>query len=742
MPNPLDHLAARIVALEQRLTALSRASRLSYSSIEDGAVEVYDGHGSLRAVIGQQTDGSSAVNIVNGRAPDRPSAPQVEPALGSIVVTWDGTWNGGSILRLDFARTEVHVSPVAGFEPSPATLFSTIESPRGGTVSIPCDRQMWVRLIARNTSGAASTPSETASAVPAPLADKLPAGSITSTHIKAGSIGADQLALGTTGNLLPDPSFETGYVRRLLADAGSTAIVVEPGGNASANCLRITAGSVNGISFDAFPCTPGDRFWLAADYRCSPDWTGNSPAISLRWYDANGNRLGDGQVSTASALKDGLWHRISNTVQAPSGCARASVRIEATGSSGTAWIDNAECRVVLSSATGGARGEVSPDGVRLYGADGEVAVSLTTGTPNFLTLSTDGVAVASISQEGAAGFQNLSVADGLIWRGDTLETHIAWLPQGLVAINHQTSSIAGGNSEVGYVELAFTADPTRMYRVVLDAHAIPSAAGGEIQLRIRDSGEDAPDIRSPQIQSAVYPLIQSAWQRVRLEYVSNFSEGTHRLLSTFLTKNTPSGATASLVGGPAYPAAMYVEDVGPLTPDTGQFNTGGGGTQKPPPRRYVKTYSCTWSGSYSNRGAYNGYFGNKCLQGYYSSANGIQSSLIGFPAGVASDVSGAKIISVEVYLYFDHWFNNSGGRAVIKPHGHGSRPGVFSADSSSMAVDWARNQGKWVNVTQIFDPSRFRGIALDPNSTSPTYYGVAHGVGQDNAPQLRVSYLK
>ncbi|MBI0316847.1 hypothetical protein, partial [Streptomyces javensis] len=74
MANDLTKLAARIANLERRLTQQTRTSRLAYSSLEDGAVEVYDADGSLRAIVGQQPDGTTGINVVNGPTPPTPTA--------------------------------------------------------------------------------------------------------------------------------------------------------------------------------------------------------------------------------------------------------------------------------------------------------------------------------------------------------------------------------------------------------------------------------------------------------------------------------------------------------------------------------------------------------------------------------------------------------------------------------------------------------------------------------------------
>ncbi|GAA3304826.1 hypothetical protein GCM10020295_56970 [Streptomyces cinereospinus] len=72
----------------------------------------------------------------------------------------------------------------------------------------------------------------------------------------------------------------------------------------------------------------------------------------------------------------------------------------------------------------------------------------------------------------------------------------------------------------------------------------------------------------------------------------------------------------------------------------------------------------------------------------------MQASLIGFPASLGTDLSGATIQKAEVYLYFDHWYYNGGGKAVIKAHKFTSRPSTFSSDSESQTISWGKNVGK------------------------------------------------
>jgi hypothetical protein len=152
-------IGAKLQALEARLARMERSARLSHAAIDNTSVEVRDSSGSLRGLIGVQSDGTTAVNVVNGPPPPQPSPPLVASVLGGVTASWDGTFAGGSTVPLDWQRVEVHASTTNGFTPVPGTLRGTIESPQGGTVVVVTDNPVYVRLMARNTSGTASTPS-------------------------------------------------------------------------------------------------------------------------------------------------------------------------------------------------------------------------------------------------------------------------------------------------------------------------------------------------------------------------------------------------------------------------------------------------------------------------------------------------------------------------------------------------------------------------------------------------------
>lgn len=587
-------------------------------------------------------------------------------------------------------------------------------------------------------------------AVNSVTATAIAAGSIDATHIKAGAITADRLSLGTDGNLIADPSFEGA-----MSDArvvGTTYWSIVTPGNNTARALQVNAANgtvvTRSMTLATVPGMPGQKLWLSLDYFASTDWNGLRISVYGQWLDAVGNVLDYSTITTGDNLAvKGAWTTISGVPDtvAPAGATQLRIACSTVNSSvGTVQYDNASARIVLASGFAGARSEISPRGLQLFDDNGDEAVSLLTGRPNYLTLSADGLPVATIDQNGGAYFQSLAVADTLTVGGSDWTDFLNQSPRGIQAINFQTSTRTASATEMGFVELVADIDATRMYRIVFAARANPSVAGGELQLRLRDGGTAAPTITSTQRYVAVHHMSLGNSLTGRMEYNvagKSLGAGTHRFLLTFTNALGPSGQTCTLSGASDNPGYLYVEDTGPYVPATGGYNDGGG-TVAQPPTKYTKTYSATWSGSYANRGSYNSYYGNSCYQGYYSSTNGTQASLIGFSSALGTDLSGATIVKAEVYLYFDHWYANAGGKAVIKAHSFTSRPSTFSSDAESQTISWARNEGKWVDITAVFDSTKWRGIALDPNSTSSTYYGRARGYGQTNPPKLRVTYTK
>ncbi|WP_329317393.1 hypothetical protein OG723_44225 (plasmid) [Streptomyces sp. NBC_01278] len=901
-------MAALLADYDRRLQALERTTQASRTSIEGGAIAIYDKEGKHRGSVGVQPDGAVAIVPKNSPPPPTPTKPSVQPALAGLVVEWDGTWDDRYVTPTDFALVQVHVGLSPDFTPSLATLAGTIADIHGGrvTLGITGYTPVWVRLVGLNTAAAPGPASTAVQGIPrqavsqdlidgiigelkladdavtaakvavgainsqalaaaavtaeklgaaAVEAGKIAAGAVTkdalavgsvtagavaanaitaaalaagsvtaaaisagsvtagalaansvtaeklvagavqaaalavdavtagkiaadavtareikalsitaahlavnsvtasaiqagiidASHIKAGAISADKIGIGTTGNLVPDPSFEGAITAVRVQAAGADWAIVATGHD-SPKALQVSAASptpaTRGLALTTVPVLPGEAYYLSFDYLASSDWAGSSIRFYAAWEDASGTALSWGTVLVDTPAR-GTWTRAAGQHQVPAGAVRARFAVETyLSTAGTVAFDNVEVRPVIGARGSGPRAELSPAGLRLFDGGGDETVSLVSGNRNFLTLTTNGLPVATIDDRGNGNFANLSVAGTLTIGGDSLENVMTYAPRGILAHGRLIQAVAGGASAYGFAELAFRADPTRMYRIVLDCFATASTDGGEVHVSFRDGGASTPSVNSPVLQTRVFPLGGNSFRPVHVELVrsgADFGAGLHRILSTFNTMWGPPGQTATLFGRDDVPAHMYVEDIGPVIPDTGVYNSGGG-TVTPPRQTVTRYYGAAWSGSYANRGAYNNFYGNTMMQGYYSSNNGLQASLVGFNLG--SDLAGAEINEVAVYLYFDHWYSASGGTAIIRAHGHGSRPATFSSDSDSVSESFGRNEGKWVDISRIFDSTSWRGIALDPNNTSSQYYGRARGAGEDYAPQLRVTFTK
>ncbi|MER8003016.1 hypothetical protein [Streptomyces sp. NPDC095613] len=231
----MPSLAEEVARLRREVAQIKKGQRLAHgASIEDAAIEVRDGTGGLRAIVGQQGDGTTAVNIVNGGPPPAPSAPAAGTALGGIVAGWDGMFADGAVIPLDWARVEVHAAPAPDFTPSPDTLQATIETAQGGIVYVSATGPLYVRLLARNTSGTASAPTEASGPyAPRPVAGDIGIGEITETLIADGAITTPKVYANaiTTGKLAAGSVDATA----LKADAITGKV--------------ITGGTINGAEF-------------------------------------------------------------------------------------------------------------------------------------------------------------------------------------------------------------------------------------------------------------------------------------------------------------------------------------------------------------------------------------------------------------------------------------------------------------------------------------------------------------
>lgn len=358
----VDRLALEVARLRREVAEMRKGQRVAHgATVEDAAIEVRDDAGSLRAIVGQQGDGTTGIQVVNGPPPPEPTPPILTSVLGGVAASWDGLFAGGAVIPLDWARIEVHAAADDAFEPGPATLVTTIETAQGATVIVPTETPVYVRLLARSTSGTPSIPSMASGPEgPAPVVStelldgivtetKLAAEAVTAAKIKLGAVGADQLALGI-GNLAPDPSFEGPRTEALINGLPDWTLVTP--GSDSPTALHVdctaTATAWKNVELARLPVLPGERHYLALDYRVSADFDGTGAKVFFRYEDEVGAVTGWG-VADEPPVLGGPWARVTAQVMAPPDTVVAVLMVEASEvTAGEAWFDNVEVRTLIA----------------------------------------------------------------------------------------------------------------------------------------------------------------------------------------------------------------------------------------------------------------------------------------------------------------------------------------------------------------------------------------------------------
>lgn len=371
-----------------------------------------------------------------------------------------------------------------------------------------------------------------------------------------------------------------------------------------------------------------------------------------------------------------------------------------------------------------------------------------------------GNASYTIDDNGDASFNDLTVNDSDITIGgrNLLADIIDPLPRGIFALNllpddtgTNPSGGVGGLTLFGKITLP-EIDASRQYKVCGIAR-FNIAANTEYVLMRCYVAIDADATTSDTLLFEVQiPNTNTASRDVAIPFTHCFnnttSPGQAMHFSFFFT-----GEDANSVNyqGTNY-GRIWLEDAGVAVP----YGTFDPGTPDTPPQQYTTTYDATWSASYSSSGSRVAVDGEPQRQGFYSSSQGNQRALIGFPySTIQSDLSGATVTKCEVYLYYNHWYSFAGGTAVIGTHDNtttaNNGPSTYpSGDVNADRVrvsGWGRNVGKWVSLgTTIgaeFTSGVSRGIAVGPGpSNSTEYYGKFDGDNMTHEPQLRITYTK
>jgi hypothetical protein len=148
----------------------------------------------------------------------------------------------------------------------------------------------------------------------------------------------------------------------------------------------------------------------------------------------------------------------------------------------------------IKTAVDGQRVELNALGLQAYGNEGDQTINLSSDpddTGNYITFQQDGVALASIDEDGNVSGQDFNVVGDLSINGDDFRTDLYDpLPKGEIARGQGTNVVAGAgvNAEKGYIEIGFTAEAGRRYRVTFIGFISSNVTADYVTVTLRDGG--------------------------------------------------------------------------------------------------------------------------------------------------------------------------------------------------------------------------------------------------------------
>lgn len=390
-----------------------------------------------------------------------------------------------------------------------------------------------------------------------------------------------------------------------------------------------------------------------------------------------------------------------------------------------------------------------------------------------------GATIAGLGDDGSVVGQEI-IADSLTVRGEKIgdpydPDDLLWLfPRGTVGYRMSGDSAIAGQTALGVMEASRQVQGGRLYRVAFygtlrHLNSISGSSDSAYVWLFHTLNGTAPTIGSPVLHSITAKFLTSGnadlSQPLYMQTYANVGTDpdewyTLRVLMGFRRLGTAgTGGIQVIHSSGNQPPVLTIEDCGPQGQSfmgQGQVSGGGGtpagsSTPVPPPaaptRDYVTPYNCTWGRTWRESGSLRTDVGADLIQGRAATGGSTNNyAMMGFPSQVATDLAGATVSKIELYMYAHHWWYQS-GTAVIGVHGQVSFPASFSYSGQFLSSGWKRGEGRWVTLPKEwhagFKSGAYRGISLGGNtSTSPSFYGKFYGYATARGPQLRVTYTK
>ena len=440
---------------------------------------------------------------------------------------------------------------------------------------------------------------------------------------------------------------------------------------------------------------------------------------------------------------------------------------------GTKWVDSAPLitadKILSGSLQVGtvitmgnpldAHSAISANGLTVYSEPDpetgvqDVATRIGTGSDDLLTLAggearVDGagrLTAAAVSIPNAEWDSDGNMTRGLSIYGAEFSDWMWFMPKGLVeggyGARDTVSSVT--SSEIPYLALQFHVEEGRAYRISTNTvfcHSTTAGTRHAVRLRWAVSGNAG--VTSTELASD-RQTNAAAGTVVGLRAARVFQAYNTADISVLLTYAAETNA-GSIYANANAPIEITVEDIGPIQEDTGIDRSGPTTTS----RTYTSVWNCNSSATYA--GTSTAKATSDAQQGVIGFGVGDYHSTLLFTGGaisgekgktIAQATSGATISKVEVYLYANHWYYQT-GTSIIRTHSLTSQTGVAPTGNSVRSAAWPRGWGRWVPITNIWTAST-RGVWLGKTGTSDrTFYGYFDGASSSRRPQIRMTYTR
>lgn len=414
---------------------------------------------------------------------------------------------------------------------------------------------------------------------------------------------------------------------------------------------------------------------------------------------------------------------------------------------------------IVAGTPSGIHAEMDTNGFKVYGVNDagtyETVRLGVAGTDDLFAISDEnGVPTIQGSPDGSFSVLSLEAADSIYYKGVELKDYVDTRPRGMAAWGQvpvgSNMSVGSGN-EVGLFELAWDGGdtPSRMYEFVLNEFLVNCSSAGTVGLRLHLSTDGTPPtISDPIIQYNYDRISDPGYSGLGLSRIIGSNNGNYMRVLVGLYWTGAAGSNATVYSGNNY---LYsrIMDLGETIDPTAVATTGGGTpfsgstVSSPTTAKVTKTveYGYTSVKSYLPSGSQYNYNTSKAYQGPSPAGYGNLQAQYGFNQNFQSLLSGATINGIWVYLYYEHWYYNAGGTAMIRLHNNLQAPAtnVGMTSNGVNSGSWPKGAGRWVALPSSlwagFASGTYKGFGIVGDGTYNTY-------GYANNARIRIKYTK